>query len=37
VIQNPLVPILRGRELRFITDQVGSELLIVPRVWRGFD
>jgi cyclohexanecarboxylate-CoA ligase len=37
VIQNPLVPILRGREVRFITDQVGAELLIVPSVWRGFD
>jgi len=35
--QNPLVPILREREVGFITDQVGADLLIVPGSWRGFD
>src|SRR5271156_6669153 len=35
-VQNPLIPILRGREVSFITQQVGTELLIVPTEWRGF-
>jgi non-ribosomal peptide synthetase component E (peptide arylation enzyme) len=35
--QNPLIPIYRGREVRFITAQTGAELLIVPPVYRGFD
>lgn len=35
--QNPLVPILREREVGFITDQVGADMLIVPGTWRGFD
>jgi acyl-CoA synthetase (AMP-forming)/AMP-acid ligase II len=35
--QNPLVPILRHREVGFITAQVGAELLVVPRRWRDFD
>jgi len=35
--QNPLVPILREREVGFICDQVGTDLLVVPRAWRGFD
>jgi cyclohexanecarboxylate-CoA ligase len=35
--QNPLVPILREREVGFICDEVGADLLIVPGVWRGFD
>jgi len=36
-VQNPLVPILRAREVGFICDQVGTDLLVVPGVWRGFD
>ncbi|MEO5839123.1 MAG: AMP-binding protein [Acidimicrobiales bacterium] len=36
-IQNPLVPIYRAREVRFIVRQIGSQFLIVPPVWRGFD
>src|SRR5688572_10817468 len=36
-IQNPLVPIYRAREVRFITRQIGSRFLLVPSVWRGFD
>ena len=35
-VQNPLIPILREREVSFITHQVGTELLIVPKEWRGF-
>jgi acyl-CoA synthetase (AMP-forming)/AMP-acid ligase II len=36
-LQNPLVPLLREREVGFITGQVRTQLLIVPTVWRGFD
>src|ERR1700685_4092778 len=35
-VQNPLIPILREREVSFITQQVGTEVLIVPEEWRGF-
>src|SRR5580700_2525795 len=35
-VQNPLIPILREREVAFITQQIGTELLIVPKEWRGF-
>src|ERR1700722_20143528 len=35
-VQNPLIPILREREVSFITQQIGTELLIVPEAWRGF-
>jgi cyclohexanecarboxylate-CoA ligase len=36
-VQNPLIPILRSRELSFITSQTGASLLITPSVWRNFD
>ena len=36
-VQNPIIPILRRREVEFITGQTRAELLVVPRVWRGFD
>jgi acyl-CoA synthetase (AMP-forming)/AMP-acid ligase II len=36
VIQNPIIPLLREREVRFIVDQVGTRLLVVPETWRGF-
>jgi acyl-CoA synthetase (AMP-forming)/AMP-acid ligase II len=36
-VQNPIVPILREREVSFIVRQAGSALLIVPGQWRGFD
>jgi acyl-CoA synthetase (AMP-forming)/AMP-acid ligase II/ketosteroid isomerase-like protein len=36
-VQNPLVPLLRERELSFITAQARTELLIVPSVWKGFE
>jgi cyclohexanecarboxylate-CoA ligase len=35
--QNPLIPIYRGREVSFITEQTGASLLVVPTVYRGFD
>ncbi|MFI5507625.1 class I adenylate-forming enzyme family protein [Mycobacterium sp. NPDC051804] len=36
-VQNPILPIWRERELRFVTAQLGTEVIIVPGVWRGFD
>ena len=35
--QNPILPIYRNREIRFIVDQSSCELLIVPSEFRGFD
>jgi non-ribosomal peptide synthetase component E (peptide arylation enzyme) len=36
-LQAPVLPILRERELTFITRQLTADLLIVPGLWRGFD
>ena len=36
-IQNPILPIWRESEVRFVTSQLGTEVLIVPGTWRGFD
>ncbi len=36
-VQNPILPIYRGRELRFIVGQARPALLVTPGVWRGFD
>jgi len=36
-VQNPVIPILREAEVAHIVGQVGSELVITPEVWRGFD
>ncbi|MEZ0350617.1 class I adenylate-forming enzyme family protein [Mycobacterium sp. pR1184] len=36
-VQNPIIPILREREVDFITEQLSTEFLVVPEVWRGFD
>jgi cyclohexanecarboxylate-CoA ligase len=36
VVQNPLIPVLRSREVGFITRQVGTEVLVVPESWRGY-
>lgn len=36
-VQNPLLPIWRERELRFVTEQLETEVLIVPGVWRNYD
>ncbi len=36
-IQNPILPILREREVGFIVAQTRARLLFVPRIFRGFD
>jgi acyl-CoA synthetase (AMP-forming)/AMP-acid ligase II len=36
-VQNPLIPMLRQREVAYITAQAGTDVLVVPQVWRGFD
>jgi acyl-CoA synthetase (AMP-forming)/AMP-acid ligase II len=36
-VQNPIIPILREREVGFIISQLGTEHLLVPGVWQGFD
>src|SRR6478735_7805993 len=36
-VQNPVIPILRGRGVDYITRQVQADLLVVPREFRGFD
>ena len=35
-VQNPIIPILREQEVRYITATAGTRLLVVPEVWRGF-
>jgi acyl-CoA synthetase (AMP-forming)/AMP-acid ligase II len=37
VVQNPLLPIYREREVRFMVGQTHAKLLVTPSVWRGFD
>jgi cyclohexanecarboxylate-CoA ligase len=36
-VENPIIPILRQREVSFIVGQTGARLLITPSVWRNFD
>ena len=36
-VQNPILPIYRDRELDFIAAQAGTQLLVVPSIWNGFD
>jgi acyl-CoA synthetase (AMP-forming)/AMP-acid ligase II len=36
-VQNPLLPIYRERELRFITRQLEPSLLVVPSSWNGVE
>src|SRR5689334_15960261 len=36
-VQNPILPIWREREVRFATEQLATEVLVVPGHWRGFD
>jgi cyclohexanecarboxylate-CoA ligase len=36
-VQVPIIPVLRHREVSFIVSQTGAQLLVVPRVVRGFD
>src|ERR1700681_1396775 len=35
-VQNPVIPILRHREVGAITAAVQPRLLVVPEQWRGF-
>lgn len=37
VAQNPIIPILRHAEVGLIVEQLGTDLLVVPGTWRGFD
>ncbi|CAJ62037.1 MULTISPECIES: class I adenylate-forming enzyme family protein [Frankia] len=36
-VQNPIIPLLREAEVDFIVEQLGTTLLIVPAVFRGYD
>jgi cyclohexanecarboxylate-CoA ligase len=36
VVQNPVISVLRQREVRIITTQVKTSLFVVPESWRGF-
>lgn len=37
VVQNPIIPIYREREVRFILEQTGARVFVVPGTWRRFD
>ena len=36
-VQNPVLPIWRESEVRFVTSQLDTEFIVVPGMWRGFD
>lgn len=36
-VQNPILPIYREREVRFIARQTKARLIVVPSVWRTYD
>ena len=36
-VANPLMPIFRQRELRFMLGFAEAKVAVVPRLWRGFD
>ena len=36
-VQNPIVPIMREREVRYITNEARTEFFVVRPEWRGFD
>jgi len=36
-VQNPIIPILRRREVGFIVSRLRPRLLVVPSQWNGFD
>jgi acyl-CoA synthetase (AMP-forming)/AMP-acid ligase II len=36
-VQNPILPIWRESEVRFVTTQLNTAVMIVPGLWRGFD
>lgn len=35
-VQNPVIPVLREREVGLITKAVGTELFVTAETWRGF-
>lgn len=35
-VQNPIIPLLREREVTLIVEQVEPQVLFVPETWRGF-
>ncbi len=35
-VQNPIIALLREREVAFMTEQVGTRLLIVPDTWKDY-
>jgi cyclohexanecarboxylate-CoA ligase len=37
VVQNPILPIYREREVGFVAKQTGAQMLVVPSQWKGFD
>ena len=36
-VQNPIIPILREREVTYITKEARSDVVVAPSVFRGFD
>jgi acyl-CoA synthetase (AMP-forming)/AMP-acid ligase II len=36
-VQNPIIPIMREREVTYITGEAKSDVVITPTVFRGFD
>ena len=36
-VQNPIIPMLRHAEVGHIAGQIGTDLLVIPERWRGFD
>ncbi|MEX1218694.1 MAG: AMP-binding protein [Acidimicrobiales bacterium] len=36
-VQNPIITMLRSAEVGHIAGQIGTDLLVVPKQWRGFD
>jgi cyclohexanecarboxylate-CoA ligase len=37
VVQNPIIPIYRQREVGFLLRETAAEWFLVPGTWRGFD
>src|SRR4051794_4214662 len=35
-VQNPIIPVLRERDVGFVTEQTKAEFFLVPEEWRGF-
>ncbi len=36
-LQNPVIPLLRNREVGHISRQLGTAVFVAPAVWRGFE